>query len=60
MRRLTFLPRRRFGPGLLEADIDGSVDDRAAFDFGAREEDELRLVKDALGRYLHLRLFVHT
>lgn len=46
---LAFLAGWGFGPGFLEADINCGVDDGALRDFGAREEDEFRLVEDSLG-----------
>ena len=60
MRRLPLLARRRFGPGFLEADVNSGVDNGAAFDLSTRQEDELRLVKDAFGRHLRLRFVVHV
>ena len=49
MRRLAFLAIRGFGPGFLQAYIDGGVDDTGFGDVRAGEEDEFRLVKDAIG-----------
>ena len=36
-------------PGGLDIGVDGGVDDAASARLGAREEDEFRLVEDALG-----------
>ena len=47
---LSFFAGGGFGPGLLEADIDGGMDDAGLRDLGAGEEHEFGFVKDALGR----------
>lgn len=52
-----FFAGRGFGPGFLEADVDGGVDDAAVRDFGTREKYEFRLVENTLG--WDLRRFVH-
>ena len=38
-----FFAGRGFGPGFLEADVDGGVDDAAVRDFGARETTVTRI-----------------
>lgn len=49
MGRLAFFPFGRVCPRLGDADIDGGVHDAGRRDDGAREENEFRLVKDAVG-----------
>ena len=47
-----------FGPGFLEADVHGGVDDGPALDMGAGEEHEFAFVIDAFAR--HFQLVVHV
>ena len=55
---LPFLAVGRFGPGVLQADIDGGVDDAGLRNLGAREEHEFGFVKDA-SVSLNIRLVGH-
>ena len=58
MRRLALLAVWGFGPGFLQADVNGGVDDAGFGDVRTREEDELRLVINPVG--LDLRRVSHS
>lgn len=49
-----------FGPGFLETDVDGGVDDGAAVYLCSREEHEFAFVVDAFGGQFRFVVVVHV